>query len=53
MLGTTLGAMDRLSLGTYDGTELGSTDGASDRKFGFLLLGDSLGSLYGPEVVLY
>ena len=31
---------------TYDGTDLGSTDGTSDGKFEVLLLGDSPGSLY-------
>ena len=50
MLGTTLEAMDRLSMGTYDGTELGSTDGTADGKFEVLLLGTSLVSLDGLEV---
>ena len=50
MLGTTLGAMDRLSLGKYDGTELGSTDGTSDVEFEVLLLVDSPGSIDVLEV---
>ena len=35
---------------TYDGTELGSTDGTADGKFEVLLLGASLGSIDGLEV---
>ena len=50
MLGTTLGAMDRLSLGKYDGTELGSTDGTSDGEFEVLMLVDSLGSIDGLDI---
>ena len=50
MIGTTLGAMDRLSLGKYYGTGLGSTDGTSDREFEVLLLGASYGSIDGLEV---
>ena len=50
MLVTTLGDMARLSLGKYDGTELGSTDGTIDVEFEVLLLVDSLGSLYVLEV---
>ena len=50
MLGTTLEAMDRLSMGTYDGTELGSTDGTADGKFEFLLLSAPLGFLDVLEV---
>ena len=34
-------------MGTYDGTELGSTDGTD-----VFFLGDSLGYLYGQEVGL-
>ena len=33
--------------GTYDGTELRSTDGTADGKFEGLLMGASLGSLDG------
>ena len=50
MIGITLGAMDRLSLGTYDCTELRSTDGTAYVKFKVLLLGASLGYLDGLEV---
>ena len=50
MIGTTLGAMDRFSLCTYDGTEIGSTDGNVDGKFEFLLLSASLGYLDVIEV---
>ena len=50
MIGTTVGAMDRFSLGTYDCIELGSPDGNADGKFEFLLVDASLGSLYGLEV---
>ena len=42
MLVTTLGDMDRFSMGAYDGTELGSNDGTADGKFEVLLLGVSL-----------
>ena len=42
MLGTTLGAIDRLPLGTYDGSDLGSSEcslnGNKDGKFKGLLL---------------
>ena len=42
MIGTTLGDMDRLLLGTYDGTELGlsecSTDGTVDGNLEGLFL---------------
>ena len=50
MLGTILGAVDRFSLVTYYGIELGSTDGTADGKFDILLLCDLLGSLDGLEV---
>ena len=44
IIGTTLGALDRFSLVTYAGVELGwregSTDGAVDGKLGGFLLGD-------------
>ena len=50
MLGTTLADMDIFSMGTYDGTELGSTDGNADGKFEVFLLGTSLVSLDGLEV---
>ena len=43
VLGTTLVDMDRFSQGTYDGIDLGSTDGTANRKFEVLLLGASLG----------
>ena len=43
MLVTTLGAMDRLSLDTYYGTQLDSTDGTEYGKFEVLLQGASLG----------
>ena len=39
-----------MSLGTYDGTYMGSTDGTIDEKFEVLLLGASIGSLDGLEV---
>ena len=48
MFGTTFGEMDRLSMGTYDGTDLVSTHGTADVKFYVLLLGDSLGSIDEP-----
>ena len=48
MFGTTLGSMDRFLTGTYDGTDMGSTDGTADVKFYVLLLVDSFGSLYEP-----
>ena len=47
VLVTTLGAMDRFSMGTYYGTELGSTDGTADGRFEVLLLCVPLGSLDG------
>ena len=50
MLVTTLGAMDRLSLDTYYGTQLDSTDGTKYGKFEVLLLGASLGYLDILEV---
>ena len=50
MLWTIFGDMYILSLGTYSGTEMGSTDGTSGGKFEVFLLGDSLGSLYVIEV---
>ena len=50
MIGITLGAMDRFSSGTYDCTELGSTDGTAYVKFEVLLLDSSLGYLDGLEV---
>ena len=45
MFGTTLWGMDRLSIGTYDSTDLGSTHGTADGKFDNLLLVDSLWSV--------
>ena len=45
MLGTSFVSMDRFSLGTYDGTELGCTVGNLDGKVEVLLLGASLVSL--------
>ena len=47
----TIGAMHIFSLGTYDGTEMVSTDGTSDGKFEVLLIDASLVSLDGIEVV--
>ena len=44
--------MDRLSLGTYNITNLGSTDWTSYGKFYVLLLGGLPGSLDGIEVGL-
>ena len=42
MIGTTLGSLDVIPLGKYDGIELGSlecsTDGTADRNFEGLLL---------------
>ena len=51
MIGTTFAAIYIFSLGKYDSTELGSTDDDIYVKFDVLLLGDSLGSLYGLEIV--
>ena len=48
--GTIFGPIDIFSLGTCDGTKLVPSDWAVDGKFEVLLLGDSLGSLYGIEV---
>ena len=45
MLGTSFLYMDRFSLGTYDGTDLGCTVSTSDGMFEVLLLGASLVSL--------
>ena len=50
MIGTTLGAIYRLSLGKYDGTDLGSPDGTSDGEFEVLMLVDSLGSIDGLDI---
>ena len=36
VFGTTFGAMDRLSMSTYDGTDLGSNYGTADGKFDVL-----------------
>ena len=49
MIGTELGNMGISSLGTYDDTELGYTDVNSDGKYEVLLLGASIGYLYGLE----
>ena len=50
MLVTTLGAMDRLSLDTYYGTQLEFTDGTEYGKFEVLLQGASLGYIDRLEV---
>ena len=51
MLVNILGNLDRISLGVYIGTELGSLDesfdGYNDGNLKGLLFGDSLGSTYG------
>ena len=50
MLGKTFGPIHIFFLGTCDGTELVSNDLAASGKFEVLLLGASLGYLYGLEV---
>ena len=50
MLGKTFGPIHIFSLGTCDSTELVSNDLAAYNKFEALLIGDSLGYLYGLEV---
>ena len=47
MRGATFGAIDIFSLVKYDGTDMVFTDGVVYVKFYVLLLGASLGSLYG------
>ena len=42
--------IDVFSLGKYYVTELGSTDGIVEGEFGVLLLGASIGYLYGLEI---
>ena len=48
MFGTTLGDIDRLSFVTYDGIDLGYTNGTADGKLYVLLIVDSLGYLDEP-----
>ena len=50
VLGTTFGAIYIFSLGTYNSTDMGSTDGDVYVNSDVLLLGYSLGSLYGIYV---
>ena len=55
VLVTTLGAMNGIPLGTYDGSEIGSleslTNGTSNGKFDGLLLGSRLGLVDGLKMV--
>ena len=46
-----------MTLGTYDGTEIGSPEGSNERttsgNLEGLLIGDRLGSIYGIEIFLH
>ena len=50
MLGKTFGAINIFFLGTCDGTDIRSTDGAADGKFEVLLICASLESLDGLDI---
>ena len=55
MIVTTLGALDGFTLGTYDCTQLGlsegSSEGTADENLEGLLLGALIGSVNGFELV--